>query len=327
MSSKDVKKNLLPWLDRPVSFHRILAKACGDVASGLFLSQCIYWQYVVLPAMPDEKKNKHQLEGWFYKTREEWREETCLSRREQEGARKNLRSLGFLEEMLADVPAKLYFRVNLEALNIAFDPTNLQGGNVPTRELDTDQQEGTERTSKEAQNEPPFSSSESTSESAPEISRSAPRRNRNSPPQGGKFLTPSQETSSEEDLNSLDEPQAAPANPEEYEGVDLRFSQDIVAWMRDAAGVCGKHWKHGGKRGNKGPHKAMESPIREKERFVGRRNFRSWWVDFLRSPQSDEPMYPYGAFLEGPYQVRLNQLPPDPADAPPEIPGANDPFV
>jgi hypothetical protein len=156
-----------------------------------------------------------------------------------------------------------------------------------------------------------------------------PDKKETTPPQGGvvsKTLT----EGSEEDLQSLDleqQPQAAPANPEDYEGVDLRFSQDIVAWMRDAAGVCGKHWKHGGKRGNKGPHKAMESPIREKERFVGRRNFRSWWVDFLRSPQSDEPMYPYGAFLEGPYQVRLNQLPPDPADAPPEIPGANDPFV
>lgn len=70
------------------------------------LSQAFYWNGKI----PESRK------GWFYKTQKEWTEETCLSRREQETARKTLLATGIWEEKLEGIPAKLHFRINLAAL-------------------------------------------------------------------------------------------------------------------------------------------------------------------------------------------------------------------
>jgi hypothetical protein len=67
------------------------------------LSQAIYWSLRTLN--PD---------GWFYKTQEEWEEETGLTRREQENARILLKSRGFMDEERRSVPAKMYFKVDLD---------------------------------------------------------------------------------------------------------------------------------------------------------------------------------------------------------------------
>lgn len=91
---------------RPIAFHRIYAKVGGSVNAGLLLSQAMYWNDVLPPSR----------KGWFYKTQAEWEQETCLTRREQEVARKALRAAGVLEEKLQGVPARLHFRVNLAAL-------------------------------------------------------------------------------------------------------------------------------------------------------------------------------------------------------------------
>lgn len=92
-------------LDRPISFHRILAKVSGGATVGLFLSQAFYWS-----------RRTDNPEGWFWKTQEEWEEETSLTRREQETARARLKALGILQEKRAGVPAKLYFRLDLDRL-------------------------------------------------------------------------------------------------------------------------------------------------------------------------------------------------------------------
>lgn len=95
----------LEALDRPIAFHRLFAKAAGSVNAGVMLSQAFYWS----------KRTKNPA-GWFYKTQAEWEEETCLTRREQETARKSMREAGFWEEKLEGIPAKLHFRLNLSAL-------------------------------------------------------------------------------------------------------------------------------------------------------------------------------------------------------------------
>jgi hypothetical protein len=69
------------------------------------LSQGIYWSRI-----------KKEEDGWFYKTREEWREETGMKRYEQEQARKLLVETGFWAEQLMGVPAQLYYRVDFEKL-------------------------------------------------------------------------------------------------------------------------------------------------------------------------------------------------------------------
>jgi hypothetical protein len=93
-------------LDRPIAFHRCLVTMAGSVTAALMLSQALYWQ----------KRCPHD-DGWWWKTMENWTEETGLSRREQENARRRLRNAGLLSEELRGVPATLHFHVDLNAVN------------------------------------------------------------------------------------------------------------------------------------------------------------------------------------------------------------------
>jgi len=90
--------------DRPIAYHPILAKAFGSVKAAVFLSQLLYWH------------GKGKYGEWTYKTANQFYEETGLSRREQESARKLLKKKGVLEEKRAGVPARLHFRVGIERL-------------------------------------------------------------------------------------------------------------------------------------------------------------------------------------------------------------------
>lgn len=92
-------------LDRPVSFHRCLARLAGSVHAGLMLSQALYWS-----------SRTKDPDGWFWKKQEEWYEETMLTRWEQEAARKLLRKTGVWEEALRGIPAKLYFKIDVTVL-------------------------------------------------------------------------------------------------------------------------------------------------------------------------------------------------------------------
>lgn len=97
-------------IGKPVAYYPKLSAITGGVKETLLLCQLIYWQG------KQESRN-----GWIYKTREELTEETGLSRYEQETARKNLIKKGFLEEKLAGIPARLHYRVNVEAVNEAWN--------------------------------------------------------------------------------------------------------------------------------------------------------------------------------------------------------------
>ncbi|RKY33338.1 MAG: hypothetical protein DRP68_02735 [Candidatus Omnitrophota bacterium] len=91
--------------DRPIRYYPDIAKALGSVKAGVFISQILYWT----------GKGKIK-EGWIYKTQNEMYEETALSRREQENARKIARKLSILEEKKEGIPQRLYFRINFEKL-------------------------------------------------------------------------------------------------------------------------------------------------------------------------------------------------------------------
>jgi len=97
--------HLLRLLDRPIVFHRCFVTLTKSVTAALMLSQALYWQRLC--------KNP---KGWWYKTRDDWAEETGLGRYEQEGARKRLRKLGLMQEHLRGVPATIWYRVNEERL-------------------------------------------------------------------------------------------------------------------------------------------------------------------------------------------------------------------
>lgn len=97
--------NLTDILDRPIAFQRPFVYLTKSINAALFLSQAVYWS-----------KRTSDADGWFYKKQAEWEDETGLTRREQDTARKILRELGILEENLAGVPATLYFRIDAPKL-------------------------------------------------------------------------------------------------------------------------------------------------------------------------------------------------------------------
>jgi hypothetical protein len=119
--------------DRPIAYHPLIAKAVKSVTAGVFLSQFLYWT--------PRTRDPH---GWIYKTQTDIAEETALTRREQETARRILRDNGVLEEKKAGVPCRLYFRVNMQALvtllgDDAHQPSFPQdGGNGHPRMAETD---------------------------------------------------------------------------------------------------------------------------------------------------------------------------------------------
>lgn len=93
-------------LDRPIAFHRCLVTITGSITAALLLSQGIYWG-----------RRSKERDGWFYKTQEEWTEETGMSRAEQETARRKLCALGVWEEKHQRLIHRKWYRVNMTELS------------------------------------------------------------------------------------------------------------------------------------------------------------------------------------------------------------------
>lgn len=91
-------------LSRPIAFHRVFVTILGDVDSALFLSQALYW-------------SRRSEGGWFYKSREEWADETSLGRSAQESSRKKLKAISLLEEREDRINHRLWFRVDMDKLD------------------------------------------------------------------------------------------------------------------------------------------------------------------------------------------------------------------
>jgi hypothetical protein len=109
VNGKLLRDIIAETLDRPVAFHPVLARISGSVTAGLMLSQAVYWAKVL-------ERTNPEAAGWFYKTQAEWTEEICLSRWEQDGARRILRGLPFWDEGKSGAPPKSYFHLDLEKL-------------------------------------------------------------------------------------------------------------------------------------------------------------------------------------------------------------------
>lgn len=97
---------IIDLLDRPIAYHRCFVSLTGSVTAAVMLSQAVYWS----------KRTGAGNHGWFWKTSSDWEEETGLTRREQDTARGILRGLGFWEEEKRGIPARLWFRLDLEQL-------------------------------------------------------------------------------------------------------------------------------------------------------------------------------------------------------------------
>jgi len=101
-----ISKALRSELIRPIAYYSVFTDITGSVIAGVMLSQIYYWQ----DRCPADR------DGWWWKTAKEWTEETGLTRREQQRARKILVKLGIIEEVSKGAPCRLWFRLNLERL-------------------------------------------------------------------------------------------------------------------------------------------------------------------------------------------------------------------
>ncbi|MCS0147285.1 MULTISPECIES: hypothetical protein [Vibrio harveyi group] len=104
---------MIEYLDRPIAFHRSFVKMGIGITGALMLSQSIYWS------------RRTNASGWFYKTQEEWQDETGMTRRELDTARKKLRQLGILEEKKQGVPCRVFYRINEPNLIAQMEQTGL----------------------------------------------------------------------------------------------------------------------------------------------------------------------------------------------------------
>lgn len=103
---------------RAVAYYPQLSRFFGSVNAAIFFSQLYYWQ----------ARNSHEL--GIHKEAVEWMEETGLSYREQATARKILKAAGFLSETPRRLTHQIYYRLDLEAVDVAFDAwTKTQLGN------------------------------------------------------------------------------------------------------------------------------------------------------------------------------------------------------
>lgn len=97
---------LLEVFDEPIVFQRAYVELTQSVTAALFLSYAVY----------DTERLDPESEGWFHKTSDEWKQDTGLSRFEQESARKKLRELGVLIERRVGMPAQLWSKISSERL-------------------------------------------------------------------------------------------------------------------------------------------------------------------------------------------------------------------
>ncbi len=76
-------------LQKPIAFFPQLAKALGGIEEAIYIQQLYYWS--------DKGKRS---DGYIYKSKKEWEEETTLSRYQQDRIRKKLEKQGIIETKL-----------------------------------------------------------------------------------------------------------------------------------------------------------------------------------------------------------------------------------
>ncbi|HII3686449.1 hypothetical protein NMW45_07440 [Pasteurella multocida] len=117
---------ILKQTGRSIAYRPALAKLFGGVTAEIFFEQIFYWQ--------DKAENK---ELGVYKTQSELEEETGLTRKEQETARKKLREIGILIETHKRLEHRMYFKINMERLDeILSTLANVQTEHSPMPESD-----------------------------------------------------------------------------------------------------------------------------------------------------------------------------------------------
>lgn len=89
---------------RSILYIRHLSQLTDNINAGLLLSQLLYWH------------GKGIKKEWTFKTIQELRDETGLTKNQQAKAIDIWKKVGFLEVKLVGIPPKRHFKVNLDIL-------------------------------------------------------------------------------------------------------------------------------------------------------------------------------------------------------------------
>lgn len=107
----------------PVAYHPRLSKFFKSLNAAIFFGQLSYWS------------NKTENPLGVYKTAEEWLDETGLSYREQATARRVLSEPGFVIETNKRLEHRLFFLIDWDAFNAAFDAWSAENPPAPNGKL------------------------------------------------------------------------------------------------------------------------------------------------------------------------------------------------
>lgn len=109
-----------------VTYHVAVAEALDSIAAAILAEQIAFWQ-------------AQSEDGWAFRTQEQIQEYTGMKRDARDGARKRLKQRGVLEEKLEGVPARLFYRLDLDALEGLVQETQVVE-NQQTRMRETSKQ-------------------------------------------------------------------------------------------------------------------------------------------------------------------------------------------
>lgn len=101
---------IIQEIGSPIAFHPDLVPLVGSHEAVVFLCQLVYWT-----------GKQHDPDRWIYKTQEEWYYETFLTKKQQRGARKKLVKREYIEEREIGSPARLQYRLNVNAISAIWD--------------------------------------------------------------------------------------------------------------------------------------------------------------------------------------------------------------
>lgn len=104
--------------DKPVSFRPVLKRITGNYCAALMLAQLLYW-------------TPRSMGEWIYKTDVELGAEICASRGELGTARAALTAKGLIETKRMGQPARMHYRVNIEAVMAAIVPSDAPDPETP----------------------------------------------------------------------------------------------------------------------------------------------------------------------------------------------------
>lgn len=165
----------LRQLGQPIAYYPQLAKPLGGVTAAILFGQLFFWQ--------DKTTNPLGV----YKTQAELEQETGLSRREQETARKKLVELGILIETHKRLEHRIYFKLDLAKFDALMADIR-EATNPPFPNGTSEHSPMAESDIREATN-PPFVNTEITTENTNnippispqgEISSAAPKKSKKS---------------------------------------------------------------------------------------------------------------------------------------------------